>query len=63
MKYRTFTMARIEEASEDQCGICLACGHTQECCEPDAREYRCDSCKRNQVYGAEELILMGRVKF
>ncbi len=60
--YRTFTMAQIEEASAEQSGLCIACGHVQDCCEPDARQYRCDGCSRNEVYGAEELMLMGRVK-
>jgi hypothetical protein len=59
-KFRTFSLARIMRASEDYNGFCLACGHEQECCEPDAREYRCDSCGERQVYGAEELVLMGR---
>ena len=60
--YRTFTLAAIEAASNDNCGICIACGHTQDCCEPDAREYRCEGCGRDTVYGAEELIIMGRVR-
>jgi len=32
-KYRTFTVAQIEEASDQQCGFCLACGAMQENCE------------------------------
>ena len=61
-KYRTFTLAQIEEASDLQCGFCLACGAMQENCEPDARKYRCDDCRQNQVYGAEELVLMGLMR-
>ena len=61
LKPRTFTMQQIEEASGMQAGFCLACGSMQECCEPDARKYRCDNCQKNEVYGAEELLLMGRV--
>ena len=34
----------------------------REECEPDAREYQCDECKQPLVYGAEELMLMGRVR-
>jgi hypothetical protein len=60
-KYRTFTLAQIEEASGLDCGLCLACGAMQECCDPDATQYRCDDCQENQVYGAEELLIMGRV--
>ena len=61
LKPRTFSMQQVEEASGMQAGYCLACGAMQECCEPDARKYRCDNCQKNEVYGAEELLLMGRV--
>ena len=39
-------------------GICIACGEDAEGCEPDAREYTCDCCDENAVYGAEELMLI-----
>jgi hypothetical protein len=58
-RHRTFTVAQIEEASDLQSGFCIGCGAMQECCEPDAREYRCEDCKQNQVYGTEELVIMG----
>lgn len=61
-RFRTWSLERIERVSEDSNGFCLACGHEQECCEPDAREYRCDHCGEKQVYGAEELVLMGRAR-
>jgi hypothetical protein len=60
--YHTFTMEQITEASELQAGYCLACGAMRESCEPDAREYQCYDCKQLKVYGAEELMLMGRVR-
>lgn len=40
-------------------GICLACGNQQEGCEPDARQYTCEQCGAPQVYGAEEILVMG----
>lgn len=49
----------IEESSEECEGFCLACGETQSGVEPDARQYRCESCGAWKVYGAEELGLMG----
>jgi hypothetical protein len=55
-------MAQVEEASAGQCGLCLACGGTRDQCEPDARRYRCDACGLPEVYGAEELMLTGRVR-
>ena len=48
-------MRRIETL--DNPGICLICGNEQGGCEPDARNYTCESCGAEQVYGAEELIL------
>jgi hypothetical protein len=39
-------------------GICIACGEDRDDCEPDAREYVCDECDEEKVYGAEELLLM-----
>ncbi len=42
----------------DNPGFCLSCGEEAEGVEPDAREYRCDSCGEMKVYGAEEIALM-----
>jgi hypothetical protein len=39
-------------------GLCLVCGNEQEGCEPDARNYECESCGAEQVFGAEELVLV-----
>ncbi|WP_036263171.1 hypothetical protein [Methylocapsa aurea] len=58
---KRFTLDEIEQASEDMVGFCLACGEEAECCEPDARNYKCSACGNSQVFGAEELVLMGRV--
>ena len=40
-------------------GFCLACGEEADGCEPDARLYECGWCGKRQVYGAEELLMMG----
>jgi len=58
---RTFTLEEIEEASEAMSGFCIECGAERGCCEPDAREYPCEECGANAVYGAEELVMMGLV--
>lgn len=43
-------------------GVCLACGDVQVGgCEPDAREYKCESCGALRMFGIEEAILMGAV--
>ncbi len=43
---------------DDNIGFCLGCGLEQGGCEPDAREYKCDSCGEFSVYGAEEILMM-----
>ena len=58
---KRFTLEQIEEASDNMEGFCLACGATRDCCEPDARKYKCEECGLSEVYGAEELAIMGYV--
>jgi hypothetical protein len=57
-----FTLEQIVAADNDQAGFCLACGNEQYGCEPDARGYECEACGEKQVFGASELVFMGRVK-
>lgn len=45
--------------ADDNLGFCLACGEEAYSVEPDARGYECESCGASQVYGAEELLVMG----
>ena len=40
-------------------GFCTKCYNRQEGCEPDARNYECESCGEKEVYGAQELLMMG----
>lgn len=47
---------------QDYMGFCIKCGCERDNCEPDAREYDCEGCGQNTVYGAEEILLMGLVK-
>ena len=42
-------------------GLCLACGNTKECCEPDLRADHCPDCGQMTVFGTEEALLMGRI--
>jgi hypothetical protein len=52
----------LEVISDDELiGFCLACGAEKDSCEPDARKYECDECGAFEVYGAEELLMMGEV--
>jgi len=43
--------------SLDNPGFCVECGAESGSCEPDAREYECESCGEFAVYGAEELAM------
>ena len=58
-KYK-LTVDRIVEAAEsgEDMGFCLACGADAYGVEPDARQYECDECGAEKVYGAEELLMM-----
>lgn len=57
-----FTIEDIIEMEDMMWGGCLNCGAIRECCEPDARRYPCEECGKKAVYGAQELVLMGRVR-
>ena len=58
---RTWTPQQFQEMDQNQEGGCLYCGSTQGPVEPDARRYKCETCGRATVFGAEELLVMGRV--
>jgi len=57
------TIERIMNAYEgsltslDNPGFCMACGSEQDGVEPDARNYKCEECGEDSVYGAEDLVL------
>jgi hypothetical protein len=53
------TVYRMDSESK---GFCLACGSVADGCEPDARQYTCESCKEAKVYGFMELAVMGLIK-
>ena len=47
---------------DNNIGFCLACGEENDSVEPDARNYECDVCGEDKVFGAEEILLMGEVE-
>ena len=61
MSSNKLSLDRIMEACEaDDClGFCINCGAEAYGVEPDARKYECEECGLHQVYGAEELLIMG----
>ena len=56
------TLEEYREYQDEFIGVCLECGDIQENVEPDARNYPCDACGARQVFGAEELLIMGMVE-
>lgn len=61
--HKSITDELILEAAErgtlslDNPGICLMCGVENDACEPDARNYVCEACGADAVFGAEELLM------
>lgn len=43
-------------------GRCLACRETADSVEPDAEHYKCQACGELQVFGLEQLLIMGLVE-
>lgn len=58
--HRAITYQRVREAIalDTQEGFCRKCGESQDCVEPDARNYKCESCGADEVFGAEELLYL-----
>ena len=56
---RVLELANQREFNLDNPGICLACGEEAYGCEPDACKYMCESCGKHEVYGVEEIAMMG----
>lgn len=51
------------EATESNLGYCRCCkDFTNDSVEPDARNYECDVCGRNEVFGTEEALMMGLIE-
>lgn len=61
--HKTFSLEELEDAiNEGGIGFCIACGEQSDNgVEPDAENYECDSCGRPEVYGAEQILIMGLV--
>ena len=51
------------ELDREYCGVCIGCMHVRDGnTEPDAREYPCDECGKDRVYGIQELMIMGLIR-
>jgi len=51
----------VEDAqtSLENPGFCRACGERGDGCEPDAEHYECEYCGEFELFGAEQLLIMG----
>jgi hypothetical protein len=59
----TITTDDYMDMCSDHGGYCLACGMDAYGIEPDARNYKCEECGKTEVFGIEELLLMGEINF
>lgn len=50
------------QLNNDYMGLCHNCGNVADCCEPDARNYACEACGENQVFGTDESLVMGKIE-
>jgi len=57
-KFRRRVSAAVKRSNEsgESPGFCLNCGDEVSGVEPDARDYKCESCGERQVAGAEEIL-------
>lgn len=60
-KKKVHITARGEDIFEGRTGACRSCGNFQDGCEPDARNYECENCGQLEVFGLEELLMMGEL--
>ena len=57
------TQDEWQDARDNYVGWCRSCGRDHDSCEPDARNYPCDSCGKSDVYGAEEWLINDWIEF
>ena len=61
--HNSITLERVSDATRrqmfglDNPGFCIKCGDEVEQCDADAREYPCDSCGTDTVWGPAELLI------
>lgn len=56
------SLEEFEDSRNSYMGYCLNCGNSCFDVEPDASRYPCEICESHQVYGIEELLIMGRLE-
>jgi len=62
-RHPSLTLKRVmaadmrQKLTLDDPGFCLACGHEQGGCEPDAHNLTCEACGEDEVMGAADLLM------
>lgn len=51
-----------EAMADGGIGFCRSCGCEAAGVEPDAERYTCHYCKKAEIYGAEQLLIMGALR-
>jgi hypothetical protein len=59
---RKITLEQYNQLDEDMAGLCTACGNEQHGCEPDARNYTCEACGQDTVWGPHWYLMSGAVE-
>jgi hypothetical protein len=57
------TEEQYSDLRDESSGMCLKCKAEAYNVEPDARHYECEECGAREVFGIEELLLMGEIEF
>ena len=55
-------VSQQELEADDNTGRCDYCGEIAYNVEPDARNYKCESCGQEMVFGLFELMLMNKIE-
>lgn len=58
----SLTEEQYRRATDNYLGYCLDCGEEASGVEPDAERYKCQICGAMQVFGAEQLLLLGKLE-
>ena len=62
-RVRCFSMTEAEYARlrDTYKGLCLHCGAERDTVEPDAEHYLCPTCNTTDVYGIEQVLILGLI--
>lgn len=59
----TITTTEYHDLVSNHCGFCIKCGEINEHFhEPDAQNYRCESCEAEESFGVSQALIMGLIE-